>query len=117
MAELTIEDKYDIIPTVNGNDKDNAPMIFHCKVLSPSEREQCLKFDVERMTEDGRAPVTVDRRQMFLLSVQSIENCTVNGKEITTARQFLQQPGVSEYYDDVTIKMIPHLSAEVVSKN
>jgi hypothetical protein len=117
MAQLTIEDRYDIIPTVNGNDKDEAPMIFHCKVLNPNEREQCLKFEVEKMSEDGRAPVTVDRRQMFLLSVQSIENCNVNGKDITTARQFLQQSGMSAYYDDVTLKMIPHLSAEVVSKN
>lgn len=114
--KLTIERNYDIIPTVNDNDKDPEPMVFHCKILNTNEREECFHFDTQNVREDGSTAITLDRKRMFELSVTSIENLEVNGQQITTAAQFLKTEGLAAYYDDVTIKMIPYLSA-VVSKN
>jgi len=114
MAELTIQDRYDIIPEVDGNAKRTDPIIAHCKVLTPGEREDCMEYSTN---EEGDVRVDIDRRKLFLNSVESIENCNVNGKTINNAREFMRTPGLSAYYDDICLQIIPHVNATVVSKN
>ncbi len=90
--EITIERDYDYIPKWQDNDKSASPIVFHMQHLSTIERDKLIDYTVGA---DGNVQMKTDRPGMFLRAVKKIDNLMVNGERISTAKDFLDRPGLN----------------------
>lgn len=98
-------EKYDIIPEYAGNSEDPAPMVLHCRYLTAPERDKVFKEELLSGSE-MTVRITVERPQLFRLSIESIENCKIAGKEVKNAQQFNEARFPGGLYDEIINRMI-----------
>ena len=114
MAEYTIlEKETEYIPEWDGNKEKTEPVTFTLRYLTDAERSRCQKpmFD-----ERGYPVVELNYEQMFKYGVSRIDNFKVNGKAITTAREFLALSGFYNLLMEVALQVFT-LNARQDSKN
>jgi hypothetical protein len=90
--DITIERDYDFTPKWNDNDKDPNPIVFHMRRLTTAERDKLIDYSVG---SNGEMNMHVDRQGMLVRAVKKIDRLSVNGTAITTAKDMLDQPGLS----------------------
>jgi len=114
MAEYTIlEKEVEYIPEWNENREEDEPITFTLRYITDAERSRC---QVPRFDEQGNPAVEVDYEGFVKCGVTKIENFKVNGKEITTARQFSKLSGFHQLHMEVALKIFS-LNARQDSKN
>jgi len=110
--DVHVEVEYDVVPTYKGNDQGPEPASFHCRAISTTERQRLLK--TAQVGENVRAEI--DMAGMFRAAVKEIQNLRVNGESVTTARRFLELPGLDELMYEV-VSEIQRRSGVQDSKN
>ena len=114
MAEYTIlEKEIEYIPEWDNNQEESEPITFTLRYITDAERSRC---QVPRFDEQGNPAVEVDYEGFVKCGVTKIENFKVNGKEITTARQFSKLSGFHQLHMEVALKIFS-LNARQDSKN
>lgn len=96
--DYTLAEKYEYIPEWNDNKNSKSPITFKCSYLTNEEFDQCFTI--------GSNGLEVDRKKLFKLSVDKIENLSVKGKGIFTPVDFLKLRGFGGLYTEVTTDMI-----------
>lgn len=95
--KISIDKEYDVIPTWNGNEDDNAPIVFKCQSLTEPQREKVIKTAYV----DGKAEVEFKKVVLFELAVKEIRNLEINGEAVTTAKRFIELPTPAGLFDEV----------------
>lgn len=104
--KLTISSEFDYIPEWNDNQDEDEPIVFHCRYLTAGERDKVMDFSTS--FEDGE-PVpkaTIDRRAVIEKCVKSIENLTINSRNVTTAKQLIEEPALGGLYMEVAMELV-----------
>lgn len=122
--EVKIKRVIDHIPKWNDNKKDKNPIVFHLRYLSTSEVDDCMEIGPSRYDPITKkvtgGEIVHHNKLMFLNSVLSIDNLTVNdGDEtvkVTTAKELLKQPGLDVLYYEM-IAFIAIMNARLDVKN
>jgi len=102
-VEITIDRNYDFTPEFNGNKTSDKPVVLHMRRLSTGERDKLIAWDFD---ERGGAKLIPDRRGLFLLAVVSIDNLTVNGEPVKTAKDALDKPGLDLLFAEVVANIM-----------
>jgi len=114
MAEYTVlEKEVEYIPVWDGNRDKTEPITFTLRYLTNAQRSACMKniFDA-----DGNSLLDIDNAALVKNGVVNIENFKVNGKEITTAREFNALTSFHELHTEVAVQ-IAVLNGRQDSKN
>lgn len=114
---ININDGERYIPSLFGNDKDEKPMAFNLRFLTVEEEDATDYYEVMKIKTD-RVNMKTNYKEVFLRGVDSIENCVVNGKEITAAQEFLGvrgAPKLTAIMKDVALRI--ENGAEISEKN
>jgi hypothetical protein len=90
-VEITIDRNYDFTPEFNRNKAEAKPVVFHMRRLSTGERDRLIAWDFD---EKGGAKLVPNRQGLFLAGVIGIDNLTVNGERVATAKDMLEKPGL-----------------------
>lgn len=98
--KVSFDDKYDFVPNWNGNKEDASPIIFHCRYLSTTERARCLEREVLVDGEKTVVKVGYKDKELFTLSIESIENFEANGKKMLTAADVLASERLGTLFDE-----------------
>ena len=85
--ETVLQKEVEFIPEWDHNAEKDAPIKVFLRYLTTGERARCFNIDTDPR---GNVHVTADDELLFRLGVVRIENFTVNGKAITTAREVLE---------------------------
>jgi len=105
-VKISFDEKYEYIPKWNGNEEETEQVKFYLRYLTSPERSRCIQKDI---MVDGDKPaihVNYKERELFELSVEKIENLEVNGKKITTVKDFFSTPGLSGLFDEVVNEIV-----------
>jgi len=114
MAEYTIlEKEVEYIPEWNKNQEETEPITFTLRYITDAERSRCQR---PRFDEKGNPEVEIDYEGFIKYGVAKIENFKVNGKAITTARQFNALSGFSQLHMEVALQVFS-MNARQDSKN
>jgi hypothetical protein len=116
-VNININDGERYIPSLFGNDKDEKPMAFNLKFLTVEEEDAADYYEVMKVKSD-RVNMKTNYKDAFLRGVESIENCSVNGKEVKTAQEFLMirgAPSMTAFMKDVALRI--EKGAEISEKN
>lgn len=100
--KLLIEKEYQYIPEWNGNKKDDKPIAFNMRALTEFERDKVI---TQRYV-DGKLETTTNRSEAVRLATISIDNLSVNGVEVKTAKAFLDTPGMSSLIAEIATEVI-----------
>ena len=95
MSNYCIEKEYEFNPTC---DKE---VSFNLRALTASQRDECI----QQRFIGGEVELLFNRTKIFKYGVISIDNLTVNKKEIKTAKEFLENV-IPEIYEEVINKVI-----------
>lgn len=93
----------EFVPTWNGNASADQPVKFILKHLTNAERSRCF-----RTWADGRGNVNVEPDQELLIKygVVRIENLSVNGSPVTTAKEFAEAQGLGDLFSEVAVHIL-----------
>jgi len=114
MAEYTIlEKEVEYIPEWNKNQEEAEPMAFTLRYLTNAERSKCQKtlFD-----DKGNPQIEFNNELLVKFGVSGIAHFKVNGKEITTAREFNALVGFPELHVEIATQVLV-MNARQDSKN
>lgn len=84
---VALEQEYWWVPEWNENKKDANPIRFRKRMLTAGQRLKLVTF------RDGQPHI--ENEQVFLVSVQEVENLSASGKAVSTARDVLRH---GEFY-------------------
>jgi len=100
---INIADKEKYIPTTNGNDKSDSPIIFNLRFLTCEEQTEMEYFQYSFGSgKAGPVKVKIDNKYIFARSVESIENLKAGDKVIDTAERFMSLRGPKWMADMIT---------------
>lgn len=105
--EITVSKEFDYTPEWNGNKDDENPIVFHCRYLTNSELDRCRQIG---------SKITFDIRLYADLSIKSIDNLTVNGKPVCTAKDFLKTTGLGGLFAELGGELLERNSKEPEKK-
>lgn len=91
--EISVADGETYIPAVGGNDKSEKPVTFRLQYLTVEDQTEIAYYEVANGKGRGKVSVRVNSAEYFRRGVASIENLTVNGRQVTTADEFLAVRG------------------------
>lgn len=114
MAEYTVLEKdVEFIPEWDDNKEKATPMRFTLGYITDAERSRCQRptFD-----DQGNPSVEIDYEGYIKYGVKGIADFNVNGKDITTARQFNNLSGFHQLNMEVAIEVFT-MNARQDSKN
>lgn len=96
--KFTIAREIEFVPEWNGNRDEDEPIKFTLKYLTAPERDEIVNmaFDV-----DGKVSVKPNFQKACKMGIKKIEGLTVDGKQITTANEFLGIPGFDDLYHEL----------------
>ena len=96
--KFTIDREVEFVPEWNENRKADEPIKFTLKYLTGPERDDIvnLAFDAE-----GKVSVKPNFVKACKVGIKKIEGLTVDGKQITTADEFLKIPGFDDLYHEL----------------
>ena len=115
--KITLAKDAEYIPEWNGNREDPEPVVFHLRYLTTAERQQCMEKEYLPDKDGGiRVAVKPDQERMFKLAVKKIEHLEVNGRELVTAKEVLETPGLDSLFLEVSLHVLT-MNAEQDSKN
>lgn len=104
--KLTISKEFDYTPEWNGNQDDTDPIVVHCRYLTAGERDKIIYPVVEQHDGEMVTRIEADRRGIIEKSVLSIDNLSINGRDIKTAKDLMEQHGVGELYQEIAMELI-----------
>jgi hypothetical protein len=115
---ININDGERYVPSIFGNDKDDKPMAFNIRFLTVRDQDEIEYYEVVSVKSANRLNMKTNFQEAFKRGVSSIENCTVNGKAITTAEDFLSVRG-SKKFATIMQDVAMHIkeASEVDEKN
>lgn len=96
--EVTVQREIKYIPDWNDNKKDAKPIKVKLHFLTPGERDSCFEW------KDG--DLIPNRVKFFHFGVIEFEDLKVNDKNIKTAEDVLNTPGLEGLYNEVCAKII-----------
>jgi hypothetical protein len=103
---LSLAQNYDFIPKWNDNQKDGKPIKFKLKYLSASEKDECIEMDYVIMNGESKPRVKTNKDKYLIYSLVGIENLNINGREVKTAKDFLECPKLHKLYQEVVNDII-----------
>jgi len=119
--ELNLSDGEVFLPTLEGNDKSDSPIKFNLKYLTIKDQLELDYAEYSREEEELITKIYTYKKyvEIFVRGVASIEGLIVNGKQIKTAKEFLDIRGCPEWVKSVTIEVALRLkkAGEVDIKN
>lgn len=115
---ININDRERYVPEIYGNDKDENPMAFNIHFLTVKDQDEIEYYEVVMVKSSSRLNMKTNYQEAFKRGVLSIENCSVNGKSVTTAEDFLAVRG-SKRFTTIMQDVALHIKAasEVDEKN
>lgn len=91
---ININDSERYIPAIGGNDKEAEPIVFNLRFLTVRDLDESEYYEIIGAGKNNRVKGKINFVDLFSRGVESIEGCTVNGKAITNAIDFLAVRGV-----------------------
>lgn len=95
MSNYCIEKEYEFNPICDTD------ITFHLKALTATQRDECI----QQRYINGEAELIINRTKIFKYGVASIDNLTVNKKEIKNSHDFLENV-IPPIYEEVIGKIV-----------
>ncbi len=89
-------------PDVDGNLQEADPVTVRLRYATPAVRQATFSQRMEQRGSDSVAIVEIDAQALLTAVIIDIHNLRVNGREIKTARELLNTPGMDPWVTAIT---------------
>lgn len=104
--KLNLSREYEFIPKWNKNEQDEKPIKVICQYMTPVQKEKCFNISVMADGENPKVSFIPNREAFFTGAVKRIDNFENNGRQISTAKDFLKEPRLSDLFTEIVNTII-----------